>query len=203
MSMCPDCEGEGFKEYDAGLVQIWCKTCESTGKVDCELTKEEFEKAYAFRSDMTPGQVAEMGLVAMPCACGEDGCKGWAMQNVSNIAEKSERPDEGPEETTITIGIGKVNLCDTCSLSIPECNAQNVEYGDGVGNDNVIKCDTFTTYVLTGTSEVGGEIIGGRELRPGEYVCSTCSQPADFARDLPEKTVIHRASSKIGKAHKG
>ena len=86
-SQCPSCKGKGFVEYDAGIVQIGCKTCEMTGKVDCELTKEEFEKAYAFRSDMTPDQVAELGLAAMPCDCGEDDCKGWAMQNASNIVE--------------------------------------------------------------------------------------------------------------------
>ncbi len=81
---CRDCDGVGFKEYDAGLVQIGCKACGMTGKVDCELTKEEFEKAYAFRSDMTPGQVAVLGLVAMPSDCLE----GWAMQNVANIVEE-------------------------------------------------------------------------------------------------------------------
>ncbi len=81
MSKCPDCDGVGFKEYDAGLVQIGCKACGMTGKVDCELTKEEFEKAYAFRSDMTPDQVAELGLVAMPSDCQE----GWAMQKAEIV----------------------------------------------------------------------------------------------------------------------
>ncbi len=83
MSMCSDCDGKGFREYDAGLVQIGCKTCEMTGKVDCELTKEEFEIAYAFRSDMTPDQVAELGLVATLSDCLE----GWAMQKAEIVKE--------------------------------------------------------------------------------------------------------------------
>ncbi len=87
---CPDCEGKGFKEYDAGLVRIGCKTCEGTGKVDCELTKEEFEKAYAFRSDMTPDQVAVLGLVAVPSDCTE----GWAMQKAEITGDSLEdEPD--------------------------------------------------------------------------------------------------------------
>ncbi len=83
MSECPDCYGIGFKEYDAGLVQIGCKKCEMTGKVDGDLTKDEFEKAYAFRSDMTLAQVAEMGLVSIPSS--EEGCRGWAMVKVEEV----------------------------------------------------------------------------------------------------------------------
>jgi len=39
----------------------------------------------------------------------------------------------------------KINLCDTCIFEIPTCAArpQNVEYGDGVGNDNIIECTEF------------------------------------------------------------
>ena len=34
------------------------------------------------------------------------------------------------------------NLCDTCTYSIPTCIPVKIEFGDGIGNDNVIKCDT-------------------------------------------------------------
>lgn len=30
---CPDCEGKGFKEYEAGLIQVTCQNCDATGKV--------------------------------------------------------------------------------------------------------------------------------------------------------------------------
>lgn len=41
-----------------------------------------------------------------------------------------------------------VNLCDTCKLTSDICDAIDKKYGDGPGNDNVIKCgahkDNFT-----------------------------------------------------------
>lgn len=30
--ICPDCEGKGFKEYNAGLLQVECRACGGTGK---------------------------------------------------------------------------------------------------------------------------------------------------------------------------
>ena len=35
-----------------------------------------------------------------------------------------------------------LNLCDYCGFCIPDCN-QEVEFGDGVGEDNVIQCQGF------------------------------------------------------------
>lgn len=37
------------------------------------------------------------------------------------------------------------NLCDTCRLSTPECDAEKglLEYGNGVGNDNIIACPSY------------------------------------------------------------
>ena len=93
MSICSDCDGKGFKEYDAGLLQIGCRTCSGIGKVDCELTKDEFERAYAFRSDMTTAQVLALGLVAMPSDCVE----GWVM-------EKSPIP-EGTDSNAVHDGL--------------------------------------------------------------------------------------------------
>lgn len=29
---CPTCEGRGFKEYEAGLIQVQCADCGGTGK---------------------------------------------------------------------------------------------------------------------------------------------------------------------------
>lgn len=39
----------------------------------------------------------------------------------------------------------KINLCDNCIYTLPECEASGIEFGDGVGGDNVIKCDKFET----------------------------------------------------------
>lgn len=39
----------------------------------------------------------------------------------------------------------KVNLCDTCNLQseFPTCMEDNILFGDGRGNDNIIKCDNY------------------------------------------------------------
>lgn len=31
---CPECEGKGFKEYNAGLLQVGCEACNGTGEVE-------------------------------------------------------------------------------------------------------------------------------------------------------------------------
>lgn len=33
MKQCPDCDGLGFHEYEAGLIRLRCETCKGTGKV--------------------------------------------------------------------------------------------------------------------------------------------------------------------------
>ncbi len=39
----------------------------------------------------------------------------------------------------------KANLCDTCMLHPAECNTEldKLEYGNGVGNDNIIGCTAY------------------------------------------------------------
>lgn len=39
----------------------------------------------------------------------------------------------------------KDNLCSTCKKCIADCNSKELEFGDGVGNDNVICCDAYET----------------------------------------------------------
>lgn len=33
------------------------------------------------------------------------------------------------------------HLCSFCRETFPECKAKNIEFGNGIGNDNVIYCD--------------------------------------------------------------
>ena len=39
----------------------------------------------------------------------------------------------------------KDNLCDSCELKgqIPECFNDDLEFGDGRGNDNIIECKNY------------------------------------------------------------
>lgn len=50
----------------------------------------------------------------------------------------------------------KDNLCDTCKLSYPSCPADetDIEFGDGIGEDNVIDC-TYYDEDLTANAEKG------------------------------------------------
>jgi len=38
-----------------------------------------------------------------------------------------------------------LHLCDTCSKEFATCDSKILEYGNGVGNDNVIRCDGYET----------------------------------------------------------
>lgn len=37
----------------------------------------------------------------------------------------------------------KLHLCENCIYSYPSCNANDVKFGYGKGNDNVIECDIY------------------------------------------------------------
>ena len=37
----------------------------------------------------------------------------------------------------------KDNLCKYCTNKIPTCLTDNIKFGDGVGNDNIIECSEF------------------------------------------------------------
>ena len=53
------------------------------------------------------------------------------------------------------------NMCDTCSLSIAECKPYIIDFGDGLGHDNVIKCSCYTGQCINGISIIN-EIVSRR-----------------------------------------
>jgi len=57
-----------------------------------KLSRAEFVRAYAARSGLSDKyavlgilDVAGTVLVALPCACDDEGCEGWAMLGASNV----------------------------------------------------------------------------------------------------------------------
>ncbi len=46
---------------------------------DWKMTQSEFIKEYCKNSNLTEEELGKIGLFAVPCDCGEDNCKGWAM----------------------------------------------------------------------------------------------------------------------------
>ena len=43
----------------------------------------------------------------------------------------------------------KINLCDICKFNFADCKSTHemVEYGDGIGNDNIIKCPIYQVNI--------------------------------------------------------
>lgn len=37
----------------------------------------------------------------------------------------------------------KKHLCDSCKKTYPSCDCYYIEFGNGQGNDNIIRCDAF------------------------------------------------------------
>ncbi len=57
------------------------------------MTKQEFVAGYMRRSDMPADALTEDGFrigdrhfLALPCACGDEGCQGWAMVSEDRVA---------------------------------------------------------------------------------------------------------------------
>lgn len=49
------------------------------------MTRHEFEQQYAESSGITIAILRKLGLYAIPCNCGEEGCLGYQMRNLSNL----------------------------------------------------------------------------------------------------------------------
>ena len=50
----------------------------------------DFIKEYCKNSKITEERLIELNLVALPCNCGEDNCKGFAMVHRENITQHLE-----------------------------------------------------------------------------------------------------------------
>lgn len=37
----------------------------------------------------------------------------------------------------------KLHLCEACIYDYPNCDAEEIKFGNGRGNDNVIECDMY------------------------------------------------------------
>lgn len=74
-----------------------------------------------------------------------------------------------------------INLCDHCEKEIPTCNAgpQDITWGHGKGNDNVIKCSAFRegkgmiSRLVDKLSQRPEIVRCGECVRNGSLNCST------------------------------
>jgi len=69
-----------------------------------------------------------------------------------------------------------MNLCNTCSNSFAECNPENIEFGNGVGNDNVISCGNYKLKTVLndeGCPNCGCETFA-KHGDCGQIICCRC-----------------------------
>lgn len=50
-----------------------------------DVTRDEFERAYAERSGVTVQELHDHGRFAEPCDCGADMCEGWQMAHRASV----------------------------------------------------------------------------------------------------------------------
>lgn len=109
---CPSCER---------LVNLDSKACYYCGHTFDEgeaTTRDEFEQSYAERSGLTIDELHGMDLYAVPCNCGEDGCKGWQMRNLTILLLPGTRPEtehvpsdwDGEDLLTALVADGRTEL---------------------------------------------------------------------------------------------
>lgn len=54
------------------------------------MLQAEFIKMYCKNSKVSEEELFDLGLIAVPCNCNEDECRGWAMISKKNIKDHIE-----------------------------------------------------------------------------------------------------------------
>ena len=52
----------------------------------------------------------------------------------------------------------EVNLCDSCCHIQPTCSGDNIIFGTGVGDDNIIACNSYEPIELRHPKHAGQEL---------------------------------------------
>lgn len=50
-----------------------------------KITQSEFIRQYCDKSNISEDELNRLGQLAVPCDCGEDDCRGWAMISRENL----------------------------------------------------------------------------------------------------------------------
>ena len=89
-----------------------------------DITREEFVAEYARASGLTVEDLRKAGLVAVPCDCADEGCRGWQMIHCGGswpqmAGHGDEAADEPPDDVK-ALGYGGLYLEPCCC---PLCEA--------------------------------------------------------------------------------
>lgn len=85
-------------------------------------------------------EIRKLGMPGGHLICNNPSCYRYGLVTLAAIGKAVEPPAEQPPEPPIPPE-RLVNLCDTCTESFGACKPDQMEFGDGPGGDNVIKCD--------------------------------------------------------------
>ena len=63
--------------------------------------KEDFERDYAKHSGLTVDELRALGMYALRCDCGDEGCRGWQMVHAASLSpndtKAAARTNKSPE----------------------------------------------------------------------------------------------------------
>jgi hypothetical protein len=67
------------------------------------VTRDEFITQYAEGSKIGVEMLRQIGLIAVPCDCGDDSCRGWRMEHVLSLTpdEIKDLPEEIARELAV------------------------------------------------------------------------------------------------------
>lgn len=68
------------------------------------------------------------------------------------------------------------NLCDTCTQNVANCFNKEIEFGDGVGNDNVVACSMYIEKPIQIDTDINICPTCGRMLKFPANSCKYCDE---------------------------
>jgi len=110
--------------------------CANCAPIDRALARlADYEHTGYLPEEITP-RVEAKPIVSLCSSC----TKGFTPCSAQEVTF-------GPHNKVIAcdsyVGETKIDLCDSCANMMPTCAGLGMIFGDGVGLDNVIKCETY------------------------------------------------------------
>lgn len=65
------------------------------------------------------------------------------LDKLDALIAKASNVDEPAVKAIEEIVMKTVNLCDTCTKEVPTCNGKVIQWGNGFGKDNIVRCQTY------------------------------------------------------------
>jgi len=114
---------------------------------NAEKFKEVFGYDGSIVSDVKPGKNCYRSFGS----CGYDECRDSCASRCFPRCplwwNDTFKPNERSAMVCFEVKNNTVHLCESCSNTYPECNAESIGFGDGEGNDNVCCCSHYEPLI--------------------------------------------------------